>query len=552
MMLQTLYLKSVRDRWLGAVIGVAALTATAFMSLWAYSGLGDEVVDFFDQMPEFYSTALGLSSDGGVTALMMSMMLNFLGPFVIAGIAVSIGAGVIAGEERTGTVNILTTVPRSRRRLLWSKTMAMLSVVVGAGVLSWGGYSLAVLAFGESVESVHVGAATLHVVVVALLFGALALAISTATGQQVLGSGLAAGLLILSFLISGVLPLIEGFEDWAKISPWYYINDGEPLTNGVQWTPVLLMLAVVVALVGVAFWTLDARDLRSGEGSLALLERLKVDPRVEKALTMLQGRGGAQGIVGLTLTQGRAVMIIAGGSLFMLLFAMGPLFLAVSDFVGDFVEVFPESIMAIVGFADYTTPEGWYHGEGLSIVAPVAVAVVAVNSGMSLAVEERTRRASLLFGNPVSRSGVAGRKLVAMLLAATGAALLAGAGIALGNIVAGLDMSWANIGAATLLLALLGTTLGSIAFLGAAATGTPAVANGAGTGVAILGWAIVSFAAVNDALLPWAKLSPFYYYSWELPLENGLVWWHPLVLAGATAVLGAIGTWAYTRRDLKG
>ncbi|WP_062205852.1 ABC transporter permease subunit [Demequina salsinemoris] len=552
MMLRTLYLKSVRDRWLGAVIGVAALTATAFMSMWAYSGIGDDVVGFFDQMPDFYRTSIGLSSSGGVTTLMMSMMLNFLGPFVIAGIAISIGAGVIAGEERTGTVNILTTVPRSRRRLLWSKTMAMVSVVAGAGLLSWAGYALAVVSFGEGLSEVHVGASTVHVLAVSLLFGSLALAISTATGQQVLGSGIAAGLLILSFLISGVVPLIDGYKSWAKVSPWFYIGDGEPLTNGVQWAPVSIMLAASAALIGVAFWTLEGRDLRSGEGGLPILERLTADPRVEKAITMLQGRGGARGIVGLTLTEGRAIMIIAGGGIFMMLSVMGLLFLAVSDFVGDFVEVFPDSIMAIVGFADYTTPEGWYHGEGLSIVAPVAVAVVAINRGMSLAVEERTRRASLLFGNPVSRAGVAWRKLAATMLAAIGVSALAGAGVAVGNVSAGLDMSWANIGAATLLLALLATTLGAVAFLGAAATGNPAVANGAGTGVAILGWAIVSFAAVNDALLPWARLSPFYYYSWHLPLENGLIWWHPLVLAGATAVLGAIGVWAYTRRDLKG
>ncbi|MDN4472123.1 ABC transporter permease subunit [Demequina zhanjiangensis] len=551
-MLRTLYLKSIRDRWIGALIGVAALTATALLSMWAYSGMGDEVLTFFDQMPEFYSTAIGLSSVGGVTMLMMSMMLNFLGPFVIAGIAISIGAATFAGEERTGTVNILTTVPRSRRRLLWSKTAAMVTVLLGAGLASWGGYALSVVAFGETTEGVDVGAATVHVLAVSLLFGSLALMLSTSTGQQALGSGVATGLLVLSFLISGVVPLISGWEDWAQISPWYYISDGDPLANGVQWTPVLWMLAGSVVLIAVAFLTLDARDLKSGEGRLPLVERVTGDPRVEKALAMLRGRSNATGVVGITMAEGRAALTIAGGGIFLMMFALGPLFLAVSDFVGEFASAFPDSIMALVGFADYSTPEGWYHGEGLSIVAPVAVAVVAIGRGASLALEERTRRVSFVMGSPISRAAFAWRKLAAAVLMAAGAGALAGAGMAAGNLVAGLGLDWGNVAGATLSLMLLGTTLAAVAFLGGALSGNPSVANGAGIGVAIVGWAVASFAEINDALEPWARLSPFYYYSSNVPLENGLIWWHVGVLAVATAVLGSAGVWAYTRRDLRG
>ncbi|WNM24817.1 ABC transporter permease subunit [Demequina capsici] len=552
MLLQTLYLKSLRDRWLGAVIGVLALTATALMSMWAYAGVGDSVISLFDQMPDFYRTTIGLSSSGGVTTLMMSMMLNFLGPFVIAGIAISLGAAAIAGEERTGTLDILTTVPRSRRRLLWSKTAAMITVLIGASLLSWAGYALSVIVFGESLAGVDVGAATIHVLAVALLFGAIALAVSTGTGQQALGSGAAAGVLVVSFLLSGILPLISGWEDWARISPWYYIGHGQPLDNGVQWAPVLVITVIAIALIGVAFVALDARDLRSGEARLPILERITSDPRVARALVMLRGRSGARGVVGLTLAEGRAALIVAGGGIFVMCAVMGFLFLAMSDFVGQFAASFPDSIMALVGFADYSTPEGWYSGEVLSIVAPVAVAVVAIGRGTSLAVEERTRRASLIFGNPVSRAAVGWRKLAATVLASFAVGALAGAGMALSNLFAGLGMSWGNIAAAALLLALLGATLGAVAFLAGALTGDPAIANAAGTGVAVVGWAIASFAGINAALEPWARLSPFFYYSSHLPLENGLIWWHPLVLAGTTAALGALGVWAYTRRDLKG
>lgn len=551
-MLATLYLKSVRDRWLGALIGSASLAAIAVLSMWAYSGIGDEVVEFFDQMPAFYTTALGLSSDGGVAALMLSMMLNFLGPFVIAGIAISIGAAAIAGEERTGTVNILATVPRSRRRVLWSKTAALLSIMVGVALLSWAAYAFAIVIFGESLASVDIAAATVHVLAVALLFGALALLLSAATGQQTLASGAATGLLIVSFLISGIVPLIDGWQDWAQISPWYYINDGEPLANGVQWGPVLVILAVAVAMLGAAFALLDARDLKSGEGRLPLLERLTADPRVSKVTALLRGRSSARGILGISLSDGRAVLTVAGGGLFAMMLLLGVLFNAINDFVGEFVDVFPDSIMAMVGYADYTTPEGWYTGEALSIVAPVAIAVVTITMGASLAVEERTRRASVLFANPVSRASVAWRKFAAMLLMSVAVGALAFGGMALGNLLGGLGMDWGNIAGASLLLTLLGTTLGAVAFAAGAATGSPAVAQGAAIGYAIVGWAVASYAGFATALEAWARLSAFHYYASPTPLEHGLSWTNVGVLAAATVVLGAVGVLLHRSRDLKG
>ena len=320
----------------------------------------------------------------------------------------------------------------------------------------------------------------------------------------------------------------------------------------MQWGPVLVILAIAVAMIGSSFALLDARDLKSGEGRLPLLERLAADPRVSKATALLRGRSSARGILGISLSDGRAVLTVAGGGLFMMLLFLGVLFNAINDFVGEFVDVFPDSIMAMVGYADYTTPEGWYTGEALSIVAPVAIAVVTITMGASLAVEERTRRASVLFANPVSRSSVAWRKFAAMLVMSAAVGVLAFGGMALGNLLGGLGMDWGNIAGASLLLTLLGTTLGAVAFAAGAATGSPAVAQGAAIGYAIVAWAVASYAGFATALETWAKLSAFHYYATPTPLEHGLSWANVGVLGAATLVLGAVGVMLHRSRDLKG
>ncbi|WP_062521869.1 ABC transporter permease subunit [Demequina silvatica] len=551
-MLRTLYLKTIRDRAVGALIGVSSLWFVAVFGMWAYAGLGDDAVSFFDEMPAFYTDLVGITGDAGTAGLMLSMMFNFIGPFVVAGIAISMGAAALAGEEGDGTMNVLTTAPRSRTRLLASKGLAALTIAVAVNLAAWAGYALSIVAFGESTEAVNIGAATLHVTAVAVLYGAVAFALGAATGHQRIASGAATGFLVVSFFASGLLPMIEGWEDWAKIFPWYYIKGAAPLANGTDWAQVGVLTAISAALVLVGWVLYLRRDLLAGERSIALVARLTEDARVAKALELLRGTSSTRGIVGKALSESRAILTIAGGGIFVMTVIMGPLFTLMSDFIGEFAGAFPDKVMAMVGFADYSRPEGWYHGEMLSITVPIAVAVAAISAGGALAGEERRRTIAVLLGSPLSRAQVAWRRAIATLVVALVIAVAVTAGIALGNWIAGLGMSYANIAATGVLVWGLGAVLGGAAFLAGGLTGVPRIATGAGTGVAVIGWALTAFAAVNDALVPLAHLSPFYYYTWEFPLDNGLYWYQPVVLFGAAAALFAAGVAGYVRRDLKG
>src|SRR6187402_2544426 len=141
-MLRSVYLKSVRDRLLGVSVAVFALFLTAWMGLWAYSGV-DGADAYFASLPDAYIDLLGITRDSGTAGLMMSMMYGFMGAFVLAGLAVSMGAAAIAGEERDGTINMLMTVPRSRGRVHASKAAAYLTLVVGASAAASASYWLA-------------------------------------------------------------------------------------------------------------------------------------------------------------------------------------------------------------------------------------------------------------------------------------------------------------------------------------------------------------------------------------------------------------------------
>ncbi|WP_297083718.1 ABC transporter permease subunit [uncultured Demequina sp.] len=551
-MLATVYLKSVRDRWMAAAIAVVSLFAIAWMGMWAYAGMGDEATDFVASMPEAYLSLLGITADSGVAGMMLSNMFNFLGPFVIAGIGISMGAAAIAGEESAGTMNVLGTLPRSRSRLLTSKSLAILTIAVGSAVVTGLSYTAAVTLSGTELGSLDLAAATLHMLVVCLLFGALALAVGTWTGNRALASGLSVGLIVASFLVAGLLPLFDGLADWAKLSPWYWIAGTQPLTTGVDWVPLLVLLAATLGLAAVAWWGLSRRDLGSGATRTPVIERLREDPRIGRAVAMLAGRGSTRGVAAKALTDLRPYMVLVGGLILLQATVLGPMFTAISDTIGDVVNAMPESLLAMIGYADFSTPEGWYYGELLSIVAPVAVAVVAINAGASLVREEKNRTSNVLLSLPLARGQVAVRKAIAILTGSlvVGAAVVAG--ISAGNAIAGLGMSYGSIAAAGLLTAGLGCLLGAVAFVAGGITGSSSIAVGAGTGVAILGWGINSFIPVNPDLADWARVSPFYYYSTPNPLVEGMTWSNLGVLAGVAAVLVGIGVVAYRARDLRG
>lgn len=550
-MLRTVYLKTVRDRWVGALIAVASLFAIAWMGMWAYAGLGNDATDFITQMPEAYLSLVGVTPEAGPAGLMLSNLFNFLGPFVIAGIGVSMAATSIAGEEAAGTMNVLGTMPRSRTRLLRSTALATATVVVVAGVVASVSYSGAAALTGSDITSMNLVAGTVHLLVVALFFAALTLALGAWTGNRALASGVGVGAIVASFLASGLLPLFDGLEDWAELSPWYWISGPRPMFSGIDWPPLLILLALTAALVMAAWWGVNRRDLGAGAARTGVLARLRDDRRVGRIVSMLSGRSSARGIATKGVADLRPYVLVACGALVFQTLVLGVVFSAVSTEISDVVEAMPDSILAMVGFVDFSTPEGWYYGEAMSIVAPVVVAVIAINAGAALAGEEKRRTIDMLATAPVSRASVAARKAFGIVAGSiiAGAALFLG--VAGGSVIAGLGMDLAHVAAAGALLAGLGMLLGSVAFVVAAATGRVSAAIGASAAVAVVGWGINSFVPVNPDLADWARVSPFYYYAHGNPLEVGMTWWHLTVLVGAAALLVTAGIVAYRTRDLR-
>jgi len=108
----------------------------------------------------------------------------------------------------------------------------------------------------------RIAATTLLGTLLGLVFGALALALSAATGRTrvaIYGSiGSAFGL----YVVNGFLPFSESFAGLAKWSPFYYYLSSDPLLNGMNWGHGAVLLGLFIVLVAAAVALFDRRDLR--------------------------------------------------------------------------------------------------------------------------------------------------------------------------------------------------------------------------------------------------------------------------------------------------
>lgn len=549
-MFANIFTATIRERYLGVLIGALAVCAMIVLGVGVYGDMGDLLAKMMDSMPAPFLAMMGMTEGADPSSFVLAEMMNLIAPMVLAGLAISMGTHSIAGEERKNTLEMLLGNPRSRTQVLLAKAGSMATLVLVCGLLLYGGTALS-LALMDASPAVHLGAAVIHLIALGVFFGSFAIFVGALTGQQSLATATSVGLLVVSWLAANVLPLID-LQSVAYVFPWYYFSGSRPLHMGVEWSHVAVLAGLSTVLLAGAVVGVRRRDLRFGEGS-TLFEMLRNSPRVAKVLERL---GGGTQVSSIRMRTVSEMQTIAGMVAFytaLLAFAFGPMYNSLSGVLKEFTEAFPQAVMAMIGFADMSTPEGWYVAELFSLTAPGAIIVVVAMMGTrALAGEESRRTMSLLLCNPIPRWRVVLEKATAIAMVAALIAVGIFVGTAGGNLAGGLGMSYGNIAAASVQAFALGLLFGMVALAASAARGTTSFAVYVTSGAALVSWALNAFLPVNPDLAGWARISPFYYYMDNAPLESGLAVGHTGLLLALSAGICGLAVWLFERRDLRG
>jgi ABC-2 type transport system permease protein len=254
-------LASLRRATLWWSLGVASL---ALLNLAFWPSLeGSEAMQAFDDMgslleafgAEDMATASGYL-DGQLFALMLPMLLT--------GMTIATVSGRTAGDEGQGRLEILHALPVSRRAVWLGRLGAcLLSTLAVAGVTGL----LVLLSRGLfSFEEVS-ATAVLGAIVGSLALAGLGAAITYAAGAAGASRGAAAGIgatiVVASYVMAYLAPLLESLEAVRSWSPWHWALGEQPVSDGVSAGSVLGVIAIAAALVAGGTFRLARRDIHS-------------------------------------------------------------------------------------------------------------------------------------------------------------------------------------------------------------------------------------------------------------------------------------------------
>jgi ABC-2 type transport system permease protein len=207
----------------------------------------------------WYAEPVAVETPGGYITWRIVPIVGIL----LAIWALLAGSSTLRGEEESGSLDMLLSLPTSRVRTAIAKIAAIGAASLLAGLL----IGLLTAATAGAVQDANYGPADalvlgMNTALLAFFFAALTLFLSQFTRERGAAAGLAGGILGLSFLLDGVGRVV-GSEALRRVSPFYYYGLSKPLAPSYGANPgamaVLLVGALVLSAAAIGIFT--RRDL---------------------------------------------------------------------------------------------------------------------------------------------------------------------------------------------------------------------------------------------------------------------------------------------------
>ncbi|MGM0839284.1 MAG: ABC transporter permease subunit [Bacillota bacterium] len=243
-------------------IGMIALIGSGMGKFAGFSSSGQSMNELMAQMPKSLQAFLGVGS------LDMSTASGFYGVLFLYILLLStihatmIGATIISKEERDKTIEFLFVKPLPRKKIIGIKLLAALTQVGILSIITWSASLLIVGRYseGESIIS-DIGITMFGMLILQVLFLVIGTAIAASTKKPGKAATLAAGVLLVTFILSFAIDLSEKIEGLKYLTPFKYFEAKNVMDGGLE----LMFVGISVVLIGVlavsTFILYDKRDL---------------------------------------------------------------------------------------------------------------------------------------------------------------------------------------------------------------------------------------------------------------------------------------------------
>jgi ABC-2 type transport system permease protein len=452
---------------------------------------------------------------------------------------------MLRGEEETGTLDVLLSVPRPRLRVALEKVAAMWTALLGMGLL----IGLITFAGGQKFgadfglgDGLLFG---LNLALICAVIGGLALLISQFTQERGTAAGWTAGLLLIFVVLDMVHRVVANSEWISRLSPIYYYNQTKALVPdyGVNVGAMLLLVALALVLSGAALWLFARRDVG---GTVPLPRWLRLPERAASR-TLPIGDWSLRSVYARSL--GMIAMPTVWWTLGIAGFA-GWMVFAVQQMEARLSSLFSSSpavmnLIKNIGGGNASLDAGFL--SAMFVLLPLFLMAFAVTQVNSWSADEQDGRLELVLATPQQRLGVLLGRFAALASATIFIGVITLLASAAAAAVAGLKLDSGNLAAATLGMIPLGLLIAAIGYLG-----TGWLRTAADTGLlsfVLLIWFFITFIGPELKLPdPTLRLSPFYYYG--TPLLHGLQLTSILGVIAVAAVALGLGAIRFVRKDI--
>ena len=227
-----------------------------------YASIPAETLTTFEQLPEQLMALFGggdMSTPEGWYTL---ETFGLMAPVAVILVTVVMGAGALAGEESRRTMGLLLACPISRSRVVFEKAIPMVLFAIVVGFATFAGVALGSLIADLRMSFGNIAATATLQVLVGLVFGSLAFALSAGTGRTSVSIYGAVGAALFFHLVNSLGALNDGIADLAWLTPFHYYLGNDPLNNGMDWVNAAVLAVVSVVLIGLSVVLFQRRDIR--------------------------------------------------------------------------------------------------------------------------------------------------------------------------------------------------------------------------------------------------------------------------------------------------
>jgi ABC-2 type transport system permease protein len=260
--LPSLVLKTLRDD--RRTVAGWAVGLTAFVGLYVgfYPQFKGELVSAkMEALPAAMKQFMGVRDVATAAGYLEMTIYTLTGPLLLIMAAVVLGTRAVAGPEENRTLELMLANPISRPRFLLQRFGTLVAEVTVLGLIPWLVILGLAAAFDMGLTVARISAASLALLLMALLFGTVALAVGAAVGRRSAALAAGGGSAVVAYVLHGLSNQVPSLGWLRWLSPFHYYIGDDPLRTGFHAGSLLVPVAVTALLVAAGTRLFARRDL---------------------------------------------------------------------------------------------------------------------------------------------------------------------------------------------------------------------------------------------------------------------------------------------------